>query len=130
MKTFKCIVISIVFLIFCSTGKAASEQNEQLATLSELLYVIYEGDSSAIPTTEEGIAVLEFSADSRDLLAFTIFQMMKDVEEGFQSMSPGFGEPEPGRSDNLAGKKKSSCLFLLRENYPLDRRYENPEMRR
>jgi len=79
------VILFFVILIgfsFADSDVLSSEQEQQLATLSEILNFVYEDNPSAIPTTEEDITTLEASTDSRDMFALTIFQMMKDVYEG------------------------------------------------
>ena len=68
------ILFAIVFVSFsfADTAVLTSEQQDQLATLSEILHFIYEDGSSAVPTTDEEIAALETLTQSRDMLALVL----------------------------------------------------------
>ncbi|OQY04947.1 MAG: hypothetical protein B6I25_06340 [Planctomycetales bacterium 4572_13] len=75
-------IIVIVNFSFADSGVLTSEQEDQLATLSEILHFIYEDNPSAIPSDVNDIVALGESASSRDMLALALIQMMKDVYEG------------------------------------------------
>ena len=78
------ILFSIVFVSFsfADTAGLTSEQQDRLATLSEILCFIYEDTPSAIPSDANDISALGESASSRDMLALALLQIMKDVYEG------------------------------------------------
>lgn len=70
-----------IFSSFCFAKSSilTSEQEEQLSTLSEILLVIYDNDSSLVPNEPNEIMALENSSESRDLLAWEIFKLILNV---------------------------------------------------
>lgn len=63
---------------FVSEELSISQQkNETLTTLFEILFAIYDEDVSLIPIEPNEISALEYSSDSRDQVAWAIFNLIR-----------------------------------------------------
>lgn len=69
--------ISAFFFVGTATAELSKEREESISTLFEILFVIYDYDASRVPDEPNEILALETSSDSRDLLAWEIFKLIR-----------------------------------------------------
>ncbi len=83
-KSIFILLISLLLIRFSFASRSVStrDREAQLETISEILRYIYKDNLSDLPATEEDIAVLETSTDSKDLLAFALLEMMEAIQKG------------------------------------------------
>ena len=97
MEACKIIVTSAFFILFPIGTYAADlspEQEASVSTLFELLFTIYDYDTSQIPDEPNEIQALETSSDSMDRLAWEIFKLIRD-EMDPDSRPPAAIKKEP-----------------------------------
>ncbi|MBL7215938.1 MAG: hypothetical protein ISS71_09700 [Phycisphaerae bacterium] len=64
-----------------------NDQEAQLETIADILQYIYEDNPLAIPSDVNGIAALKTSTESKDQLAFALFEMMDAIQNGELDLS-------------------------------------------
>ena len=74
-----CVAVIFASHVFAESVVLTSQQEERLSTLSEILLVIYDNDASLIPNEPNEITALQTSSESRDLLVWEIFRLMRDA---------------------------------------------------
>lgn len=92
---------AFIFVFFIAAPVLFAEQQSMLSTLFEILYVIYDYDSTLIPNEPNEILALQTSSESRDLLAWEIFKLIR-YELDPNSRPPEETEPVFSSEESLS----------------------------
>lgn len=121
-RTFFVCLLAATFSIHSIATELSREQQESVSTLFELLFAIYDYDASLVPDEPNEILALETSSDSRDLLAWEIFKLIRyeldPSSKPLEEIDTAAEEVTAGSEMDLLSSEGFSTMALLSESEP------------